>query len=377
MIPGGSPVGSESSADAANARKPAVLHPGGHVETLQPADRLLVPTCDPGTDTDDAASTAFTAAAIAAAIVGSYQPLDADLTAIAGLTSAADKGIHFTGSGTAATHDLTTAGRALLDDADAAAQRSTLGLGTLATQSGTFSGTSSGTNTGDQTITLTGDVTGSGTGSFAATVANDAVTYAKMQNVSATDKILGRSTAGAGDVEEITCTSYGRDLLDDTSVAAQRTTLGLGTAAVQIQTATTATQSTGSTTIPVDDTIPQNTEGDEWLTVSITPKSATSTLKISFSCHGGHSVSGSVVAVALFQDSTANALQVKPFLNPTANTFLALDLLHKMVSGTTSATTLKIRIGGSSGTYTMNGAAATRYYGGAAAAVLTVEEYLP
>jgi len=44
------------------------------------------------------------------------------------------------------------------------------GLGTLATQSGTFSGTSSGTNTGDQTITLTGDVTGSGTGSFAATV---------------------------------------------------------------------------------------------------------------------------------------------------------------------------------------------------------------
>lgn len=45
------------------------------------------------------------------------------------------------------------------------------GLGSLATQSGTFSGTSSGTNTGDQTITLTGDVTGSGTGSFAATLA--------------------------------------------------------------------------------------------------------------------------------------------------------------------------------------------------------------
>ena len=127
----------------------------------------------------------------------------------------------------------TAAGRALIDDADALAQRSTLGLGTLATQDGTFSGTSSGTNTGDQTITLTGDVTGSGTGSFAATIANDAVTYAKVQNVSATDKVLGRSTSGAGDVEEIACTAAGRALIDDASAAAQRTTLGLGTLATQ------------------------------------------------------------------------------------------------------------------------------------------------
>ena len=59
--------------------------------------------------------------------------LDADLQALAGLTSAADKGIQFTGSGSAATYDLTAAGKALLDDANAAAQRSTLGLGTAST----------------------------------------------------------------------------------------------------------------------------------------------------------------------------------------------------------------------------------------------------
>ena len=62
----------------------------------------------------------------------------------------------------------------------------------------------SGTNTGDQTISLTGDVTGSGTGSFAATIANDAVTYAKIQNVSAASKLLGRGDSGSGDTEEIT-----------------------------------------------------------------------------------------------------------------------------------------------------------------------------
>lgn len=58
---------------------------------------------------------------------------------------------------------------------------------------------------------------------------NDIWTYAKIQNVSATDRLLGRSTAGAGDIEEITCTSAARDLLDDADAGAQRATLGLGT----------------------------------------------------------------------------------------------------------------------------------------------------
>jgi hypothetical protein len=51
-----------------------------------------------------------------------------NLVAIKDLTSAADKGIQFTGLGTAATYDLTAAGKALLDDADATAQRATLGV---------------------------------------------------------------------------------------------------------------------------------------------------------------------------------------------------------------------------------------------------------
>lgn len=139
----------------------------------------------------------------------------------------------------------------------------------------------SGTNTGDQTITLSGDVSGTGTGSFVTTIANNAVTfgkfqqsaaaglsvigrntnsagnfaeisaandgevlrrsgtaigfgtigtagitnsavtYAKIQNVSATNRLLGRSSAGAGVIEEIACTSAGRNILATSSSGSQ------------------------------------------------------------------------------------------------------------------------------------------------------------
>jgi hypothetical protein len=90
-----------------------------------------------------------------------------------------------------------------LSEGTAATMRTNLGLGTLAIQSGTFSGTSSGTNTGDQTITLTGDVTGSGSGSFGTTIGANKVTYAKMQQSSAST-LHGNPTGSTANVQEIT-----------------------------------------------------------------------------------------------------------------------------------------------------------------------------
>lgn len=65
-----------------------------------------------------------------------------------------------------------------------------------------------------------------------AKLATNAVTYEKLQNTSSTDVMLGRSSAGAGNVEEITVTAAGRELLNDADATEQRATLGLGNLAV-------------------------------------------------------------------------------------------------------------------------------------------------
>jgi phage-related tail fiber protein len=62
------------------------------------------------------------------------QGLDATLTALAGVTTSANTVIYATGADTFTTTSFTAFGRSLVDDADASAGRTTLGLGTMATQ---------------------------------------------------------------------------------------------------------------------------------------------------------------------------------------------------------------------------------------------------
>ena len=140
----------------------------------------------------------------------------------------------------------------------------------------------------------------------------------------------------------------------------------------QIVRSTSNSLVTCTTVLPADDTIPQNDEGDEVITATITPKSATSKLFIEFYGQFNISTTGRA-SFALFQDSTAGALAATGFR------FGFNGVLHYfMTSGTTSSTTFKIRCGpGSTETIYINGnSGGTRVMGGVSLATLKITEFI-
>lgn len=147
-------------------------------------------------------------------------------------------------------------------------------------------------------------------------------------------------------------------------------------AAVQVVSTETGAVATGTTTIPNDDTIPQNTEGDEYMTRAITPTNAANKLKIDVVWNGASSASGGgYITVALFQDSTADALAAVMMLVPGTSVPQTITFSHVMVAGTASATTFKIRAGAhAAATTTFNGYGGARKLGGVIASSIVITE---
>ena len=134
---------------------------------------------------------------------------------------------------------------------------------------------------------------------------------------------------------------------------------------------------TGTTVTVRDDTIPQNTEGIEFMTQAITPLSATNILVIRATVYLASSIGDNNMMAALFQDTTANALAVAgQRSSATANVELQVSLEYTMVAGTASETTFRIRAGGNgAGTTTFNGASGARQYGAIPKSSITITEH--
>lgn len=162
----------------------------------------------------------------------------------------------------------------------------------------------------------------------------------------------------------------------DNSTKAASTAYADRIAVQQVVSTITGAVATGTTTIPFDDTIPQNTEGDQYMSLAITPKSATSKLIIAVAMNASNNAGGGIgMTAALFQDSTANAVAVAWGTIHAATYPVCVAFCYTMTSGTTSATTFKVRGGSNAvGTTTFNGQNGTRIYGGALASSIIIME---
>lgn len=133
---------------------------------------------------------------------------------------------------------------------------------------------------------------------------------------------------------------------------------------------------TGTTTIPNDDTIPQITEGTEFISVSISPQSVANAFEIE--ARMIHSVNANVfrVIIALFRDAIANALQANMSYDPVDNTVGTNKALRHIEIGNASGTiTYRVRSGGATAsTVTFNGEAGARKFGGVNNSWLVVKE---
>ncbi|MCM0018908.1 MAG: hypothetical protein NBV67_02845 [Tagaea sp.] len=127
-----------------------------------------------------------------------------------------------------------------------------------------------------------------------------------------------------------------------------------------------------TTAIPKDDTIPQNTEGTQIASVSITPKTTTNRLRVRatvFGATGANDIIG-----AIFVNSSANASAASTQYSPGSGTPASFVVEYEFVPGSTSTQTIALRVGAQTGTMRANGSTTNRLYGGVARCTLIVEE---
>jgi hypothetical protein len=242
--------------------------------------------------------------------------------------------------------------------------------------------------------THTGDVTGA----TALTIANSAVTLAKMANLAAS-RIIGRKTstgapesltlteildfigsATAGDILYRGASNWSRLAADSDgkvlTLASGIPAWAGGGKLVKIQTSIITSTSTITSVIPADNTIPQSSEGDEVATITYTPLSASNNLDLEFEVMVSVSAVARVTA-ALFVNSDTNAVKAIGAVGAGAGFSNVVRLRYIVPAGSTTSRTYKIRMGPNSDSAYFNKGNSTDTYGGTSSAILSVKEYTP
>lgn len=136
------------------------------------------------------------------------------------------------------------------------------------------------------------------------------------------------------------------------------------------------TATTTSTTIPLDSTIPQSSEGValSGLDTTISPTASTASLEVTLSIPFCSNTTSASLAFAIFRDAGTDALAATLLTIPAAGQVLPLTLRFVVAAGSTAATTFKVRWGVTGGTGSLLTYAGVNYFGASNLALMTVRE---
>lgn len=194
-----------------------------------------------------------------------------------------------------------------------------------------------------------------------------------VRNAVGNIKIETGATITLNSTSQVLILRYDSNLANWVVIANNTKTLEI----LQIVTATTGAVAAAASDIPFDDTIPQIGEGTEFMSISITPKSATSLLRIDVVANWGQDVNENMT-VALFMTGTADALaSVSIFPSATLAYSGITSFNHLIRPSTLSTLTFTVRAGGntgSGGTITLNGVMSARKLGGSMASRIIITE---
>jgi hypothetical protein len=139
---------------------------------------------------------------------------------------------------------------------------------------------------------------------------------------------------------------------------------------------TAITSATGTTTIPLDNTIPQSSEGNQYFTVTLNRKSANSRIRGEVIFFVTGDTNGQWATVAVFQDSATDAFAVGWVQWDVAHSGRQVVIRFDIANSAAGDTTFKVRAGPhSSGTIRLNGVSGSEMDGGTLASGIWVEEY--